>query len=414
MNALRDVAINLADYGGFGVDGVVWFNVINKKMNLLKEVDDVLANNNTLLLETLEAKTTKKAIITIAAYAIFAVLLFIVMFFVSKGINKSVRKSLKNIKTVSNNLDLTHTVSVDGKDEISEISCALQEMIDAFQTTVHNSRDVSDATLSEGERLNSVVNELSENSKISDLNIKEINVLVGEVGERLDRVEDSSVTVSEDLENTIGVLDTFIEKLNSVITDIQDGSEHQHDLVQKVSSLTEQAKNIKEVLSIISDIADQTNLLALNADNEAARAGEHGRGFAVVADEVRKLAERTQKSLGEIGANVNLITQNVIEIADETRRISDNMNNMSDATQELVVFSQETKDNLAHTSAQSTDVMHQSTYIATKTKMLIMNMDDVIEISAKNSSHRAEVESVSESLTKNASDLQSELSKFKV
>ena len=30
-----------------------------------------------------------------------------------------------------------------------------------------------------------------------------------------------------------------------------------------------------------------------------------------VADEVRKLAERTQKSLGEIGSNVNLITQNV-------------------------------------------------------------------------------------------------------
>ncbi|WXG20920.1 methyl-accepting chemotaxis protein [Campylobacter concisus] len=45
------------------------------------------------------------------------------------------------------------------------------------------------------------------------------------------------------------------------------------------------------------------------------RAGEHGRGFAVVADEVRNLAERTQKSLGEIEANANILTQNIDDMS---------------------------------------------------------------------------------------------------
>lgn len=414
VNKMRDVARQKAAEGNFGIDSVEWFKTITEKINLLKEVDDELAKQNTILLDELRSKSITTMTITLLSYSIFAIAIFIIIFAISKGVNKSVHSSLEKIECVSGNLDLTCNVIVEGKDEISQISRALHVMVVAFKQSVFEAKSVSETTSKESKVLNEIVDELTKNGELADNKISNINILVTEVGQRLDAIEESSITVTEDLRKTFGVLDGFIEKLDDVVVAIEEGNSNHQDLVHKVSSLTEQAKNIKDVLAIISDIADQTNLLALNAAIEAARAGEHGRGFAVVADEVRKLAERTQKSLSEISANVNLITQNVVEISEETTRTSQNMSGIADSAQDLISSSQATKENLSITTDKSSDVMYQSTYIATKTKELIRNMDEIIEISNKNTNYRSLVDNAATKLAYDANKLQSELSKFKI
>ena len=92
---------------------------------------------------------------------------------------------------------------------------------------------------------------------------------------------------------------------------------------------------IKNIITIIRDIADQTNLLALNAAIEAARAGEHGRGLQFVADEVRKLAERTQKSLGEIEANTNVLAQSINEMSESIKEQSEGINMINQSVAQI-------------------------------------------------------------------------------
>ena len=87
-----------------------------------------------------------------------------------------------------------------------------------------------------------------------------------------------------------------------------------------VAKLGESSAEIGNVVKVITSIAEQTNLLALNATIEAARAGEAGKGFAVVANEVKELAQETRKATEDIGQRIEAIQADTAAAVDGDRR----------------------------------------------------------------------------------------------
>ncbi|BCX80165.1 methyl-accepting chemotaxis protein [Campylobacter sp. 19-13652] len=224
------------------------------------------------------------------------------------------------------------------KDTLTRLSASLQENIGKSSNEILSLLDDFKArdftkSLSDSGKIASGVNLLGEQiASILKENLNQANLL----NKKSIILKEAVGTLNKSASDQAAALNesaTAIEQMNGAM----------HSISVKADEVIRQSDDIKNVITIIRDIADQTNLLALNAAIEAARAGEHGRGFAVVADEVRKLAERTQKSLSEIEANANILTQSINEMSSS---IQEQTGGISQVNESIVNIDNITKQNL--------------------------------------------------------------------
>lgn len=188
-----------------------------------------------------------------------------------------------------------------------------------------------------------VVKAIESGNMTARVNVKPTNLQIKELGEILNKmlaVLESKIGADM---NMISAVFAAYERLDFThsVSAVSEINASMHSVSEQTTEATAQAQDIKNIVSMIQDIAQQTNLLALNAAIEADRAGEHGRGFVVVADEVRKLAEKTSKSLGEIEANINMLVQSVNEISEAVNEQTLGLTQINDSINQIQMITQE-------------------------------------------------------------------------
>ncbi len=273
-------------------------------------------------------KNLEKNKIIIESISILGIFFIIfISYITSSNILKSIEKLKNDIEYITNSKDFTKNIEIKGSDEISQISEKLNGLLDMLQNSFGSIKNSFEDNLRFTEKLHTATQEI-EKSVAGEFKV------VTNITENAVNMKESMLTslnASKELllkaKNTQTNMQDMQESLQFTIKQLDDISEIENSLNEKINAFSQETNKIKEVMEIISNIADQTNLLALNAAIESARAGEHGRGFAVVADEVRQLAERTQKSLVDIDMTTSVMIQSINDISTDmqknTKRVSD-------------------------------------------------------------------------------------------
>jgi methyl-accepting chemotaxis protein-1 (serine sensor receptor) len=324
-----------------------------------------------------DGATQRYAVIRIAAIASIlggvAFALFLGTTLV-RGISRSLSHALVGAKAVAQG-DLSRSIQLDGKDEISQLLLALSAMqTDLSKVVVHvrqGSERVADASaeIAQG------------NNDLSNRTERQASTLQGTAAS----MDELSAAVLKNADNANRAND----HARSAARVAARGGAVVAQVVATMKGINDASRKIADIIGVIDGIAFQTNILALNAAVEAARAGEQGRGFAVVASEVRSLAGRSADAAKEIklliGASVARVEQGSV-LADQAGVTMAEVVNSIQHVSLLVA-------NISAASAeQKADVVQVSEAIAQVDQATQQNAAMVEEISAAASSLNAQAQ----------------------
>ncbi|MGL4393851.1 MAG: methyl-accepting chemotaxis protein [Brevinema sp.] len=133
----------------------------------------------------------------------------------------------------------------------------------------------------------------------------------------------------QEISDTSQEIDTMFQGKRQQLAELIDishqGQDRMSNSINAVKKVTENSKNILDMISLIMEVAERTNVLALNAAVEASRAGKAGGGFAIVAKEIKKLSTETSHNADIINKTLRINMQSIEETVETIQQTDESL-----------------------------------------------------------------------------------------
>jgi methyl-accepting chemotaxis protein len=296
--------------------------------------------------------------------------------------------------------DLTEAVSVDSRDEVGQMSAALERMRESMRDTVAHIADTSGALAASSQQLTAVSGSMAASAQEMSA---QANV-VAETAELVSRNVQTVAAGSEQMGSSIGEIS---HNANEAVSVAAQAVEVAAGTTGTMNKLGESSAEIADVVKVITSIAEQTNLLALNATIEAARAGESGKGFAVVASEVKDLAQETARATEDIARRVQAIQADTAGAVEAISEISAIIGRINDY--QLTIASA-----VEEQSATTGEISRSVAEAATGSSEIASNIAGVAAAASTTTEGVTDSQRAAQELARMSNDLQEAVARFRV
>jgi len=431
VEQMRRIAreVNLDTTKSFGVDPVVWFNTITEKINLLKKVEDYLADKIESTATSLAATQKVKITIALALFIIVTLLCIFLLIFITSLILKGIRQATEvALELAEGEGDLTKRMNLDTKDEIGMLGQAIDKMLDNLATMVKEIQSITTSLDGSNQQLTDVSGAMNEATE----NVSGRASMVAAAAEEMSANMDTVAVAVEDASLNVASVASSTEEIAAISEEIAQNTEKARDITTKavqqaansserVNELGRAADEIGKVTETITEISEQTNLLALNATIEAARAGEAGKGFAVVANEIKELAKQTAEATLEIKTRIEGIqrsTQGTVSEIEEISKVINEINEIVTGISGSVETQTSTTTAIAGNINQASqgimEVTENVSQASTVSKEVAQDIAEVDQSSSQVLENTANVIETAKQLSSLASQLQQLVGNFRV
>lgn len=237
--------------------------------------------------------------------------------------------------------DLTSRININSHDEVGELVDGINLFIEKLQEIMKRIRSHSENILVSSKEIADKINESGNNTNEVSATMDEIAAAMQEISATVEELSSGSENIFEsiihltDKINDGNVLTKDIQSRSlNYKTEIKNEKTNAVAIINEIKNTLEQSiENSKEAAQIqsltenILQIASQTNLLSLNASIEAARAGEAGKGFSVVAAQISELAESSRTIAKNIQEISTLVTESVTGLSSDSKKLLEFVNN---------------------------------------------------------------------------------------